>query len=139
MKMNVTRWRPDTCGCVIEYAWDGDLPAEQRVHNFKNLEKKCDDHLGVDALELFPVVIEENKMKNKALSRILDKVPDAVKFVGSAKILKDDVNYEWQFTGKDKDRKLKISLSGISIKDNEKQLLQEDCDADFGAGKVMVM
>ena len=27
-----TQWSPDTCGCVVTYTWDRDIPQEQRVH-----------------------------------------------------------------------------------------------------------
>jgi hypothetical protein len=27
-----TEWRPHTCGCVIIYSWDTEVPADKRTH-----------------------------------------------------------------------------------------------------------
>lgn len=32
MAQQRTRWRPDTCACVIDYEWDDDAPIEAREH-----------------------------------------------------------------------------------------------------------
>lgn len=31
MTERVTRWRPDTCGCVLDYSWDDTLSDEDIV------------------------------------------------------------------------------------------------------------
>lgn len=30
--MTTNRWRPDTCGCILEYSFDADLPPMEQVH-----------------------------------------------------------------------------------------------------------
>lgn len=32
MTKNVTTWTLNTCGCVVHYEWDGDVPDADRVH-----------------------------------------------------------------------------------------------------------
>lgn len=65
MKMQVTRWRPDTCGCILEYEWDSDLPIEKRVHTFHKAAHVCKSHAHVKA-NIFEVVLADNRKKNLA-------------------------------------------------------------------------
>jgi hypothetical protein len=42
MAKHTTRWSPDTCGCVIEYVTDDDLPEQDPV--LGKIVKLCGDH-----------------------------------------------------------------------------------------------
>lgn len=65
----ITRWSPDTCGCVIDYEWDTDVPAEERVHTTVHTVQ-CEHHKGVSHKECHAFVLAENQKKNKVVNLI---------------------------------------------------------------------
>lgn len=86
----ITTWRPDTCKCVIHYEWDDAVPVEQRVHTPVEQAVKhdgtvvprvvCPAHAGMNLgagkkAEHFAAVQGENRMKNRALTRIMEGNP----------------------------------------------------------------
>jgi len=100
--MNVTRWSPDTCGCVLEYEWDKTVPAESRVHTFNNLVKKCSDHGSIPvAKDLYDVVLGENQMKNLIFAELQKEKPD----------INTGEDFDWVFDDK---RDIKIFAKGLS-------------------------
>jgi len=74
MTKQITRWSPDTCRCVIEYAWDDSVDPSTRVHSLENVITICDAHVavfggraigrGASAAALFAGVVDENQRKN---------------------------------------------------------------------------
>ena len=44
MTLNTTRWSPDSCGCVLEYAWDTATSEDDRVHTHVNTVAVCVSH-----------------------------------------------------------------------------------------------
>jgi hypothetical protein len=114
--LNITRWKPDTCECLIEYEWDDSVPADQRVHNYKHIIK-CEAHKNeADDKVAFDKVNDENKTKNRVLGHILDNFPALVDTVvdeagGESKVLKPGLKYDWSF---DNQRKLQIDVIGVA-------------------------
>lgn len=73
MAKHITRWRPDTCRCVLELEWDDQDPPENRVHTPVKVER-CGAHTN-EAPELqvvFDVVQSENVAKNLVLHHLLE-------------------------------------------------------------------
>lgn len=70
------RWRPDTCGCEIEFEWDTDDDPKSRVHTILS-HQPCEAHKAQDAVGLS---LEEhaahldNTKKNKAVNAVRDKL-----------------------------------------------------------------
>lgn len=124
--IRVTRWSPDTCGCVLEYEWDDTKSENERIHSYVRTLKCCPEHeqLGLVAGRLYDQVLSENTRKNIAFDEI-QKVKPEVTFD----------NYLWFF---DKKRVLQISLIGVDLPPAAKQGLQTALDAEFGGGKVKV-
>lgn len=122
--VRVTRWSPDTCGCVLEYEWDDAHNENTRTHSFKRAVKLCEHHKALEATKAYDEVVSENTRKNIAFGEAQKVNPD---------ITLDD--YTWAF---DKDRKLKVGFLG-KLKAGEKQGLQTLCNSKFGAGKVEVI
>lgn len=60
--IKVTRWHPDTCGCVIDYEWDTETTAETRVHTPVSIQA-CEHH----QVNTWDEVRAENKRKNDAV------------------------------------------------------------------------
>ena len=115
-----TVWRPDTCGCEIEYEWDDSVDQSVRTHTVSNINKVCDVHKGLSISQHYDAIVEENTSKNKAIKAITDTVITATEEVllDSGKIikrLKTDKKINWSF---DIDRKLVIDTVGFT--DSEK-------------------
>lgn len=120
MAIKVTRWRPDTCECIIEYEWDDTSPLEERIHTHKSIIK-CEHHATIDDnIEAHEKVKNENSSKNKVLGHILENFPEVVEEVTDkdgviTKELKGGIKYEWSF---DENRELVAGLTGVTAKIN---------------------
>lgn len=71
---NITTWRPDTCGCVLQYEWDTEVPAEERTHTMHSISK-CPAHAHLPDHEAFMEATEENKHKNILKDEIMNHNP----------------------------------------------------------------
>ena len=92
MKMNITRWQPDTCKCIIEYEWDGDADPTTRTHSVVNTIP-CEFHTKhSNHEEVFEDVKAENTRKNVVINELNKEV-------------------DWEYDDK---RELKIDLSSLS-------------------------
>lgn len=106
----VTRWSPDTCNCVIEYAWDDSLSGKDRTFSLHSVVKKCKVHENLSDEEVYNKVFAENRLKNRCISSIY-KNAELVESKGNRKVLKSEKKVNWRF---DKDRKLSLSISGFT-------------------------
>jgi len=128
--MQETRWWPDTCGCVIVYEWDRDLPPSERTHTIKRVETKCEYHLSLVDNELWSYVVDENLTKNEAIATLKDQ------FGGSYDELIDLYQLSWYWVGTGKDRVLHLVCPTLDAV--EKAQLQVFIDNILGSGKVVV-
>ena len=64
MAKHLTRWRPDTCGCVIEYEWDSDRPEEARRHGPLKLDACPDRPASGDLDADFATILAHNRAAN---------------------------------------------------------------------------
>ena len=102
---HVTRWRPDTCGCVLEFEWDDAVPSEERIHTPVNIIKACPVHLSdsKDGIQKhYEKVIDENRSKNIFLDEALKTMPEIRREKINEKgetiyELKEDVNFDFSF------------------------------------------
>jgi hypothetical protein len=73
------QWNPDTCGCVVEFEFDADLPGETRTHKLVSLIP-CSAHTGDTAyinqtLEAATIPVhKENQRKNLGLDELATEV-----------------------------------------------------------------
>lgn len=115
--LKVTRWRPDTCECELEYQWDDTESEDIRTHTIANVVKACSAHaLVVDKTQHYSKVLDENQRKNIVLGEILEKVPSAVEEVEQedgtiVKKLRRGKEYKWSF---DENRNLIVDLVGFT-------------------------
>lgn len=122
--LRVTRWSPDTCGCIVEYEWDDTKPASERTHSFKNAIKLCEYHKALSGTKAYDEVSSENTRKNQAFGLVKQIKPELE--------LED---YTWSFDAK---RKLKVGFLG-KLNAIEKAAAQAKLDEKFGAGKAEVV
>ena len=139
--IRTTLWRPDTCGCVIEYEWDDTVSESERTHSISKVVEACEAHKGLTAEELYATVGDENKRKNIALGHILENTPslgvDAINTQGkTVKQFKDGIIFDFAY---DKGRVLHLTFGGkANLNATQKSTLQTLANSKFGNGKVKV-
>lgn len=131
----VTRWTPDTCGCVIEYSWDNETSEDDRIHTFHKLVEKCPEHSGLQKhKDVHDHVLSENQTKNKMELAVYENIPrlqhESTDEQGNTqKGLHPSIKHEWEFIGKDGDRHLKSSFKGAFFTKEEKNKLKKVSDS----------
>lgn len=139
--IHTTTWRPDTCGCVLEYKWDDALNEDQRVHTPTENTVYCAAHSPEkiqtrlqakgEVLDqkkqahehIYEAVLKENQTKNLVLASLTesDDLAETVTENGQ-EVRKFKIGQEpvWQF---DKDRNLKITLP-VTLPKTQKEALK---------------
>ncbi len=90
-RVKITTWHPDTCGCVVEYAWDRSSKEDERVHHQFSINPCCPQH------KHFDDVLAENRRKNEAVTLLTQANPG-----------KTHADVAWEF---DADRNLSVRLA----------------------------
>ncbi len=119
MTLHTTRWRPDTCTCIIEYSWEDTAPEEQRTHSVHRVTNKCEAHKNLNDKEIYAAVTEENPRKNLALSKLMDRFPHLIEEItdesgNKYKRFKERHKPTFKF---DSDRHLVIDIPNLSSRD----------------------
>ena len=128
---NVTRWYPDTCGCVIDFEWDTDNPNDTPVG--KTVVKACEYHPLEDAVSHHSTIIQENQGKNKALKIIADNLASYAKLNDNGSTTPDLSKLSFSFN---KDRNIVITAKNIN--EDDRLNVQLVIDSQIGQGKVIV-
>lgn len=130
--LQTTRWKPDTCQCILEYEWDDQESSETRTHKGKTIISACKAHEGeTDPGKIYSKIIDENTRKNIVFGEIIENIPALVEEVTDkhgqpVKQLKSGIEYDFSF---DKDRNLVVDLKGVSIA--EKATVKSLTDVKF--------
>lgn len=133
MAIRTTQWKPDTCGCVVQYTWDDSVAQEDRVHSLSTIQK-CAFHQSQSDSTAFASVNDENITKNQVLGHVLENYPLLVdEKADGSKELKLGYHYDWSF---DDQRKLQAEIIGADKA--TAQAIAASVEADLGAGKVDV-
>lgn len=139
-------WKPDTCKCIVEELYNGN-----EIIGGGQIINKCEAHTTVPDTDLYGVLYAnpdgENKVKNTVRNILLgqDKIKNlglekTVSNKGSSEIaFNDGVDYEWNFIGTGKDRKLNVEIKGASLTVNQKESIKSLCNSKFGLGKVEII
>lgn len=111
-----TLWKPDTCGCEMEFNWDDAVDTSFRTHTLSRVIAKCSFHSKLTAAKAWAAVNRENVLKNTVYRKILETVPtarDTLVQDDGAEVwsLKDSKEYRWAF---DATRTLKVTLAGFT-------------------------
>lgn len=63
-----TRWKPDTCSCVIDYGWSDLEPEDTRQHVDPIFESTCEKHAHIENVsDRLKAVTADNRAANPAL------------------------------------------------------------------------
>lgn len=139
--MKETVWSPDTCGCRLVYEWDETLPDTSRVHTFKRAEVICSFHQGmVDNKTSYDSALDHNQRKNKVEGALLSQLTSVLADTNpeGSLVWKNGIKFNWSFSGNGDSRVLTISVSGITLTTNQKNIIQNWCNTNLGTGKVLV-
>ena len=133
-------WKSDTCECVIEQQFEEGL---YEITLVNKVVSKCTVHLGITDVDIPTVAIENNKRKNRVFKFLFDNLRTKLfEQVQQGEDLtwqlKSGIEYNWNFTGTDKDRVLSIVIVGINLTTAEKNLIRTWADTEFGVGKVTI-
>lgn len=71
--IQVTTWKPDTCGCIVQYEWDDLTSEDVRIHSLRAMDNICNEHMGLSDQEVFDALFHENTCRNIALGIISNK------------------------------------------------------------------
>jgi len=139
VSIQITRWSPDTCGCVLEYEWDDAVAPDSRVHSHNRTVNKCQHHADIGDSAAYDAVVDENSRKNISLG-ILAKTLPRVKGPQNED-LDPTAIYLWTFLD---DRTLRVSIDGVggrvsNLTPAERSAWQGALNARFGPGKVVVV
>lgn len=129
--LRTTQWRPDTCGCVLEYEWDDATTEDARVHT-PIVAVPCPAHMthadaaakGVTnpaararrkAEGAHAQVLKENQGKNRAIGKILERLPAVTREVEhpngeKVRELRPENPVSWSF---DAERNLTVKVKGV--------------------------
>ena len=121
--IQVTRWSPDTCNCVIDFSWDDTQNETVRTHSLDNVNVIGPEHIGLSATQIWQTVMDENRRKNETFGFTLQVLPSA-----------QPKDFSFYYSA---GRILHVSLT-IPITNQKKQQIQNFCDTTFGGGKVIV-
>jgi hypothetical protein len=139
MTIKTTRFSPDTCQCVLEYQWDDTLSETNRTHTLSNYVSKCPAHSGLSDTNGWNAVFDENPRKNIARQLCLDNGPTGLfDLIDGARQLKQNITFNFSWSGVAPDRVLTISFTGINLTTNQKNTIQTALNTRFGVGRVII-
>lgn len=128
--IHTQRWIPDTCAnsaandsCIFLETWDDSVDVVARTHDFSKRERVCSRHAALEAAASFLANYDENRRKNVTWSAILNVKPNFLL-----------EQFQWSFRA---DGVLLVGL-GANLTSQQKNQLQNICDIQFGAGKVII-
>lgn len=137
MAKRLTKWKPDTCGCILVYEWDeADVQAPAVI---KQVLEACDIHKGfATPAEHFTAIQSQNKAKNKILGLIVDNFPKLTKEVDNGNgetisVVDDGVfSYSYDETGK-----ISVDIKGLTVQ--EKSDFDQTLKTEIGTDKVEII
>lgn len=97
-----TRWRADTCDCIIEYEWENVNGNETTRAHVHRRSQPCAQHAGLSGEALMTAVLTENRAKNTTHAKLVAAFPA---------LASDDALVAWRY---DEARTLHVTVSGPS-------------------------
>lgn len=132
-------WKPDTCGCIIE-----ERHGEGNGVEFNRVIEKCTVHQTVPDNQLFGVLYAnpdgENKRKNRLEKALIETTGLNLGELNSngAYVWRTGLGFTWSWTGTGANRVLKVSIVGRTLTTQQRNTIQQWCDTNFGAGRIVI-
>jgi len=125
MTISRTTWRPDTCGCRVDFGAVTDLP-DSDVPTWRDTRETCPEHVGFSGQALYERILAENRRKNVSFTLAKEIDVDLVL-----------ADFIWSFiVGDQPVRKLLLSMP--TFNPPKRNDLQDACDLQFGPNLVVV-
>lgn len=128
--MQLTKWSPDTCSCIIIYEWDKDLEPPERTHIIKEIVHACEAHEILSDPDIWTYVFRENTRKNISIDEICTYLETDYQ-----KLL-EQFQFTWRFEGEGDSRILYVSLPTLGPQ--QKIIAQRRIDDVVGEGLAVV-
>ena len=106
---------------------------------------KCTAHQGVPDAALYGVLLTnpdgENRRKNRLEKALLETTGLQLGQLGptGAWEWRPGLGFSWEWTGTGASRVLRVTVTGVNLTAARKATAQAWCDANFGAGKVLIV
>ena len=107
--------------------------------------KVCESHSGLGvSTELYDVVLnKENRVKNMIFRILLghEEITDlGLEEINESggRVLKKGLKYQWSFVGSGNSRKIRFSVNGLVLTQDQKNSIQNLCDQKFGNGRAEI-
>lgn len=141
MAIKTTRWRPDTCACIVEFTWDDTSSEDNRAHTFDRAVSICPEHQGIPDTDVYEALLAENQAKNRTLGAIMTAYArltmTAIQPDGSMQtIWKPGSAPTWRLVGTQRTRRVEIAIRGLTAL--EKAQMQALADSD-SPGRIVVI
>lgn len=129
------RWIPDTCAdrnsgdcCSVLETWDDADPELTRTHSYAVIERRCSLHAPIaDGAALYALLYLQNRRKNTCW-RMANAINTAITSDKWSAL-------SWSFDANDV---LTVNI-GTLLNSQQKNNLQNQCDVQFGPGKVVIV
>jgi len=133
-----TVWRPDTCGCVVVYRFDHDLPLDSQSPDIVSVDP-CLVHANLPpGLQgKFDIIYGDNFRKNDIYTRAAEALNllDAEGFPDEGQLEVAGYTITWYFTGQGDSRVLHVV---IDLNPGQTNKFQGLADSVYGVGKVVI-
>lgn len=131
--IKTTRWRPNTCGCVLEYTWDTEDPSHVRTHSQSRIVVQCQQHAGDEPMTLMARIQEEQDR----IARMSERIQANHPVVWNA-IQNTFAETHLSFGGRSADNRRTLVVSLPALTNAQRNALQTWCDDRWGVGRVAV-
>ena len=140
MAISRNKYSPLTCACVYELQIDDSTnPSTKTLYAVHN---RCPEHQHITNDTTFTnVVIEENSRYAYAYGLILDNAPNNVFDLdeSGSRVFKKGITVSWAFTGETPNRVLTITVTGITLTQNQINSIQTKLNERFGVSNVTIV
>ena len=126
-RITINRWKPDTCGCILEHWFDD--AAEPRVLSYARTVSSCPAHATPNEAQ-WNTVKNENGRKNGALAIVEGLIDKTTREDRTTWSFSDD-----RIAGTD-ERVLELVVNGAS--NPQRSGVQSAADTQFGANAIRV-
>jgi hypothetical protein len=117
----ITKWRPDTCSCEIDYEWERGSSEAIRVHT-PIANKPCQYHAHLSDIEQhYQTVLKENQKKNSVIAKLSESTGE------------NPTSFRFSF---DEQRLLSVSHPKLGKFISATQL---ELDKEYGEGQVRLI
>lgn len=104
MATRTTRWRPDTCTCILEYQWNDATAPGQQTYTGSAVIYKCPSHSAIPDNMLYTSLKFENAQKNLIINTVKETMG-----MSDNDVMLGKISYTF-----DETRKMEVQVLGLT-------------------------